>query len=69
MNGWDWGQLHSVHFRHPLGREEPWSWLFSRGPVPFGGSTNTIANAVVSLRDPFDTTVGTSFRFSPICPT
>jgi len=63
MSGWDWGQLHGVHFRHPMGGEEPLSWLFSRGPIPFGGSTNTIANAGVSLRDPFDTTVGSSFRF------
>ncbi len=60
---WDWGELHGVHFSHPMGREQPLSWLFSRGPIPFGGSTFTVANAVVSLRQPYDTTVGTSFRF------
>jgi penicillin amidase len=63
VSQWDWGQVHGVHFRHPMGREQPLSWLLSRGPVPFGGSTNTIANAVVSLREPFDTSIGTSFRF------
>lgn len=63
VSQWDWARVHGVHFRHPLGREEPLSWLFSRGPIPFGGSTNTVANAVVSLREPFDTTIGTSFRF------
>ena len=63
MAQWDWGQLHGVHFTHPMGQEQPLSWLFSRGPIPFGGSTFTVANAVVSLQDPYDTTVGTSFRF------
>lgn len=60
--GWDWERLHGVTFQHPLGVREPLSWLLNRGPVPFGGSTFTVANAVVSLRQPFRTTVGTSFR-------
>ena len=63
VDGWDWATLHGAMFRHPLGREEPLSWLFSRGPLPFGGSTYTIANAVVSLRSPYNAPVGTSFRF------
>jgi penicillin amidase len=62
VSGWDWRRLHGVTFPHPLGAEEPGSLLFSRGPVPFGGSTFTVANAVVSLRQPFSTTLGTSFR-------
>ena len=63
MNAWDWRRLHEIRFEHPLGAEEPLLWLFSRGPVPFGGSTYTVANAVVSLREPFETPIGTSFRF------
>lgn len=63
MEEWDWGALHGVHFTHPMGREQPLNWIFSRGPVPFGGSTFTVANAVVSLDESFETTVGTSFRF------
>jgi penicillin amidase len=62
VSGWDWRRLHGVRFSHPLGSEEPGSLLFSRGPVPFGGSTFTLANAVVSLRQPFGTMLGTSFR-------
>lgn len=62
MDTWDWGMLHGVRFEHPLGRETPLSWLFSRGPIPFGGSTYTIANAMVSLRQPFTAPAGTSFR-------
>jgi penicillin amidase len=46
-----------------MGGKEPLGWLFSRGPVPFGGSTYTVSNAVVSLRTPFATPLGTSFRF------
>jgi penicillin amidase len=63
MSHWDWGIVHGVLFEHPLGKEEPLSYLLSRGPIPFGGSTFTIANAKVSLRDPYRTTAGTSFRF------
>jgi penicillin amidase len=63
VNAWDWRRLHDVRFVNPVASEEPLAWLFSRGPVPFGGSTFTVANAVVSLREPFETPLGTSFRF------
>jgi penicillin amidase len=63
VSSWDWRRLHGIRFEHPLGKDEPLAWLFSRGPVPFGGSTYTVANAVVSLREPFETPLGTSFRF------
>jgi penicillin amidase len=63
VNGWDWESLHGVRFEHPLGTKDPLAWLFSRGPIPFGGSTFTVANAVVSLREPFETPSGTSLRF------
>jgi len=63
VNSWDWPTLHGIRFAHPVGAKEPMAWLFSRGPVPFGGSTYTIANAAVSLREPFATPLGTSFRF------
>jgi penicillin amidase len=63
VNAWDWRRLHEIRFEHPMGAEQPLAWLFSRGPVPFGGSTYTVANAVVSLREPFETPLGTSFRF------
>jgi penicillin amidase len=61
--GWDWGTLHGVVFEHSLGGERPLNWLFNRGPAPFGGSAFTLANAVVSLTEPFRVTAGTSFRF------
>jgi penicillin amidase len=54
--------LHGVTFEHPLGQKPPLNWIFNRGPVPFGGSTFTVANAVVSLTHPFGVSAGTSFR-------
>jgi penicillin amidase len=59
---WDWPILHGVAFDHLLGRKPPLNWIFNRGPIPFGGSTFTVANAVVSLAQPFDVSAGTSFR-------
>jgi len=59
---WNWATLHEVRFEHPLGRRRPFDLLFNRGPVPFGGSTHTIANAWCSLRQPFRAPIGTSFR-------
>jgi penicillin amidase len=59
---WNWGTLHGIVFEHPLGRDKRFGWLFNRGPIPFGGSTFTIANAVVDLTHPFQTPAGTSFR-------
>ncbi len=62
-SGWDWGSAHGVRFGHAMGRDGWLSWLFSRGPVPFGGSTHTIANAKASLTRPYEVLGGTSFRF------
>ncbi len=59
---WDWGELHAIVFEHPMGKKSPLHWIFNRGPVQFGGSTHTIANARVSLSEPFRVITGTSFR-------
>ena len=61
-SGWDWTELHGVLFEHPLGQGPVLGWLFNRGPSPFGGSTYTIANAMVSLSEPFAAPAGTSLR-------
>ena len=62
IESWDWRVLHGTEFRHPLGVKAPLDLLFNRGPIGFGGSTATVANALVSLTNPFETTLGTSFR-------
>jgi penicillin amidase len=59
---WDWGKLHAVIFEHPMGRQPPFHLFFNRGPIDFGGSTHTVANARVSLSEPFEVLTGTSYR-------
>ena len=39
---WTWGGLHSVSFRHGIGREEPASALLNVGTFPVGGSEDTV---------------------------
>jgi penicillin amidase len=62
ISDWDWAALHAVPFEHTLGRERMLGWWFNRGPTPFGGSTYTVANAMVSLDEPFRVRAGTSLR-------
>jgi penicillin amidase len=51
---WRWGAIHTIQFRHPLGRPE-----WSRGPYPRPGSANTV-NATSGAR--FEQNAGASFR-------
>jgi penicillin amidase len=40
---WTWGRLHSIELQHPLGRASAaLAPLFSRGPFPLPGHTNTV---------------------------
>jgi penicillin amidase len=40
--GWSWGQLHRLTFRHTLGGARPLDQVFNRGPYPVGGDGGTI---------------------------
>ena len=46
---WRWGALHQIEFAHPL-RAVPGlgKWL-SRGPYPFGGDVNTVAQSAEAI--------------------
>ena len=46
---WEWGRLHSLSFAHPLSRVPVAGRRFSRGPLPFGGDVNTIAQGGFSV--------------------
>jgi penicillin amidase len=37
MHSWQWGKIHQIHFRHPLGVQS-----FNRGPVARPGDANTV---------------------------
>jgi penicillin amidase len=40
---WTWGRLHTIELQHPLGRASAaFAPLFSRGPFPLQGHTNTV---------------------------
>lgn len=42
---WQWGHLHQVTFKHPLGQITPFDRVFNVGPFPLGGDANTVAQA------------------------
>ena len=60
---WRWGALHHIEFTHPL-RSVPGlgKWL-SRGPYPFGGDVNTVAQSAEAIwRDTGEVLVAPGFR-------
>lgn len=42
---WQWGRLHQIIFKHPLGLISPFDQVFNVGPFPLGGDGNTVAQA------------------------
>ena len=50
--GWRWGRLRQLVLEHPVGRKWPLHRIFNIGPVPFGGDTNTVAQAAVDPLNP-----------------
>lgn len=51
-SGWAWGTVRPLTLRHPVGDRKPMDRVFNRGPFPFGGDANTIAQASVGPLDP-----------------
>jgi penicillin G amidase len=61
---WAWGKLHTLTYRHLLGRVKPLDRLFSRGPYPLGGDSHTLwatGSSEYDLNN--DSVVGPPFRF------
>ena len=48
-DGWAWGKLHFVEFRHALGRTEREAALFTPGRLPVGGDWSTAFNTGYAL--------------------
>ncbi len=42
---WQWGHLHQITFKHPLGLISPFDQVFNVGPFPLGGDGHTVAQA------------------------
>lgn len=49
---WRWGEIRTLTLKHPLGEHQPFKAAFNLGPVPFGGDTDTVAQAKVWAADP-----------------
>jgi len=59
---WQWGNLHTVTFEHPFGKQKPLDKVFNIGPYAVGGSATTINKADFRIRHPYATSVGPSVR-------
>jgi len=51
---WQWGKIHRAPFDHPLGMQKPLDRVFSRGPVPIGGDTDTPCQTAIASENPYD---------------
>jgi penicillin amidase len=63
MSQWEWGEMHAVWFKHPLGDVAPLDRIFNIGPIPAGGNNTTVNNGEFSFANPYDAAVGPSMRF------
>ncbi len=62
-NKWEWGQLHTVEYAHPLGKVKPLNFIFNLGPYEAGGGYFQVDNmSTARYEDSFDVKLGPSVR-------
>ncbi|MCJ7701588.1 MAG: penicillin acylase family protein, partial [Anaerolineales bacterium] len=54
---WKWGRIHQASFDHPLALRKPFDQVFSRGPYPLGGDTDTPLQTAVHPEKPYNNKV------------
>ncbi len=60
---WQWGNLHTVEYAHPLGKVKPLNYIFNLGPYEAGGGHFQVDNMSTSrYEDSFDVKLGPSVR-------
>ena len=59
---WQYGAIHQMTYRHPLGLVKLLSKFFNRGPFPLGGDIDTINMGAVSPAQPTEVITVPSFR-------
>ena len=62
---WKWGRLHTLIFRHPLGRSGLLARIFNIGPYPLGGALSTVNPGIYSFdseHKPYSVWAGPSMR-------
>ena len=42
INNWDWGNIHTITYEHPLGKLSPLDYIFNLGPFSIPGANNVI---------------------------
>jgi penicillin amidase len=42
INNWDWGNIHTINYEHPLGKLSPLDYIFNLGPFSIPGANNVI---------------------------
>jgi penicillin amidase len=42
INNWDWGNIHTITYEHPLGKLSPLNYIFNLGPFSIPGANNVI---------------------------
>ncbi|MEO8512401.1 MAG: penicillin acylase family protein [Ignavibacteria bacterium] len=67
INTWNWGSLHNVKFRHPMGFVEALDKTFNIGPYEVSGDQTSVNNTEYRFSDvinkgKFDVVVGASMR-------
>ncbi len=60
---WQWGQLHTVTFFHPLRREGLGAHWLGSEPLPMGGSAETLLRGWYDTKKPYPVTFMASLRF------
>ena len=51
-NGWQWGPIHSLTLKHPVGRSRWLAPIYNFPPVPCPGDTNTVFQTGADPRNP-----------------
>ena len=59
---WQYGSIHQMTYRHPLGTVKLLSKFFNRGPFPVGGDIDTINMGAVSPAQPAEVITVPSYR-------
>ena len=64
VSAWQWGKIHQLTLRHPMGKVELLNKVFhfNRGPYEVGGSFHTVNPFGYSFHKPFDVVHGASQR-------
>jgi penicillin amidase len=62
MNAWQWGRVHRIEFRHPLGLNRFAKKLLNIGPFPFPGDGESVNRGTFDFNQPYDVSMAASIR-------